>query len=94
MLDLIRIGFYASHNRITRSEHGPRFPLVQRTSVEEIGQNEAREMTGFSKNQLFVLVRHLRIPLSIRDAESRHVFGGIETLLHYLVHNRLGVTKL
>ena len=51
-------------------------------------------MTGFSKNQLIVLVRHLRTQLSIRDTESRRVFDGTETLLNYLVYNRLGVTKL
>ena len=94
LLDLIRIGFYPSHNRITRSEHGPRYPSVQRRTLDEIGHNEAREMTGFSKNQLITLVKHLRTPLSIRDTESRRVFGGTEALLHYLVYNRLGVTKL
>jgi hypothetical protein len=51
-------------------------------------------MTGFSKNQLIVLIQHLLTPLSIRDTESRRVFGCTETLLHYLVYNRLGVTKL
>ena len=55
LLDMIRIGFYPSHNRITRSKH------VQRNSVEENGQNEAHEMTGFSKNQLLALVQHRRI---------------------------------
>ena len=94
MLDFMRIGYYPSQNRINRNIDGARFPDVQRRSIDEIGQSEAREMTGFSLNQLSCLILHLRIPTVIRDLESRRAFDGEEAFLHYLVYNRLGVTKL
>ena len=94
MLDFMRIGYYPSRNRINRSIDGARFPDVQRRRLDEIGNNEAREMTGFSLNQLSCLSLHLRIPTVIRDLGSRRTFDGEEAFLHYMVYNRLGVTKL
>ena len=67
---------------------------MNRCTIEELGENEAREMTGFTKSQLFLLNKHLRIPEFLRDFQSRRVFTGVECLLHCLVYNRLGVTKL
>ena len=92
MLDLMPIGYYPSRDRITRSVDGPRFPAVQKISIDKIGQSEACEMTGFPINQLVSLVVHLHIPSAIRDSESRRTFDGVEAFLHYLIYNRLGVT--
>ena len=92
--DYLEIAYYPSSNRITSSSMGCRFPALQRMSIDELGINECREMTGFSKSQLEILFRHLRIPERLRDVTSRRVFSGEEAFLHYMVYNRLGITKL
>ena len=67
---------------------------MNRSTIEELDENKAREMTGSPQNRLFLLNNHLRIPESLYDFESRRVFTGVEYLLHYLVYKRSGVTKL
>ena len=66
---------------------------MNHSTIEELGENEARKMTGVIKSQLFLLNNHHGISESLRDFESRWVFIDIECLLHYLVYTRLGVTK-
>ena len=51
-------------------------------------------MTDFLVNQLSCLIVHLCTPSVTKDSESRHTFEGEGAFLHYLVYNRLGVTKL
>ena len=93
-LDYLQIAYYPSSNRITRSLDGERFPLLRRTVIRGLGENESRDMTGLSVSQLILLHQHLRVPAFIRDEQSRRVFNGEESFLHYLTYNRLGLTKL
>ena len=94
LMDYFQVAYYPTSNRISSSAYGSRFPAVSRTTIDDLGENEAREMTGFTKKQIFLLVSHLRIPDTLRYNRVRRAFGGTESLLHYLVYNRLGVTKL
>ena len=94
LMDYCQIAYYPSSNRISRQGDGSRYPPISRTTIEELGENEYREITGFSKTQLQLLFLHLRIPDTIRDVISNRVFTGSESFLYYMVYNRLGVTKL
>ena len=94
LLDFMRVGYYPSTNRVTNSREGCRFPELQRSRVNRLSQNEARTMTGFSLDQLQELLIHLRIPGQVRDEVSERWYVGEEAFLHYLVYNRLGLTKL
>ena len=47
-LDYLQIAFYPCTNRITRSLEGDRFPPLQCHTIELLGENESRHMTGLS----------------------------------------------
>ena len=85
------VGIYPSTNRITNSRD---FPDLQRRKVIDLSQNEAREMTGISLSHLYALLLYLRIPEEVCDDVSEGRYIGEEAFLHYLMYNRLGVTKL
>ena len=55
--------------------------------------NEAHEMTGFSKDQLHLLLLHLRVP-QVMISCRQYKFTGEEALLHYSYWNRVGGTKV
>ena len=93
-LKYLQIAYYPSSNRITSRSMGPRFPAIQRRSIDQLSNVECREITGFSHEQLKLLLRHLRVPHQLRDERSRRVFTGEEAFLHYFAYNRLGITKL
>ena len=78
---------------ITGRVNGPRFPKISRQLISSLGNNEAREITGLSVNQLQRLCNHSPIPDSI-IYRNRYQFSGEETFLHYMVFNCLGDTKL
>ena len=94
LIDLFQVGYYPSLNRISSNTHRPRLPSIQRITIDELGENEAREITGFAKPQLHLLFLYLRISDSIRDKYSDRLNCGEQSFLHYQVYNRLGVTKL
>ena len=93
-LEYLSVAYYPTSNRITRSNEGDRFPPFQNTSIDSLGENQCRQMTGLSVAQLLLLHKHLRIPLQIRDDVSRRSYSGEEAFLHYVTYNRLGITKL
>ena len=68
--------------------------MVQRTTINELGENKARGMADFAKDQLRSLLVHLRVPEFIRDDDSRRIFIGVEAMVNYLLYNRLGVIKI
>ena len=92
-LDFLRIAYYPVTNRFTRSNNGPRFPIISRTRISMLGHSEAMQLTGFSFHQLQLLFKHLRIPEILRERD-RYKFRGEEAFMHYMVYNRLGETKL
>ena len=92
-LDFLRIAYYPVTNRFNSSNSGPRFATVTRLKISMLGHNEAKELTGFSMNQLELLYKHLRFPDKMSEP-NRYQFGGEEAFLHYMVYNRSGPTKL
>ena len=86
-LDFLRILYYPESNCPNH------FPEHFNSSIEDLSDVDARDMTGLSKTQLRRLYRQLRITEEIRY-ERRYIFGGDECFLHYLVFNRIGETKL
>ena len=61
LMDYFQVACYPSSNRISRNAQGARSPEVNRSIIKELGKNEAREMTGFTKNQLFLLAVSLSL---------------------------------
>ena len=89
----MRVGYYPTTNIIINNRAGRRFPDLQRRNVNDLSQNEAREMTRFSLNQLHALLLHLHDHEQVCDDIFERSFIGEEALLHFLVYDRLGVTK-
>ena len=55
-LDFLEISYYPISNRFSsRGMNGPRFPPCKNNCISQLGTNEAKEMTGFSKHQLEIL---------------------------------------
>lgn len=97
LIDYFQVGYYPSSkssNRISLNAQRSRFPIIQRITIDEFGENKAREMTDFTKPQLHLIFLHLWIPDAIRYSYSNRVNCGEQFFLHYLVYNRLGITKL
>ena len=78
-LDFLRIAYYPVTNRFNSSNSGPRFATVTRLKISMLGHNKAKELTGFSMNQLELLYKHLRFPDKISEP-NRYRFGGEEAL--------------
>ena len=86
-LDFLHIAYYPHTNR--QHQHPP----VVNQSIDELSDGDARDLTGLSTAQLKRLAKQLRLP-TIFCWHRRHQFLGEECLLHYLVFNRSGETKL
>ena len=86
-LDYCTILFYPPGNRVVR------FPPIVKTKISDLSEEESYVMTGLSTGQLTRLSLQLRIP-GYFLYEGRRRFKGEECLLHYLVFNRIGETKL
>ena len=86
-LDYLHIFYYPETNI-----HHVYPPEIKR-NIEDLSEQEARNMTGLSKFQLRKLYVHLFIP-DIIYYRCKHTFMGEECLLHYLLFNQLGETKL
>ena len=82
LIDYYQVGDYPSSNRISFNPQMPRFPSIQRITIDELGENKAREMTGFTKSQLHLLFLHLRNPDYIRDSYSNRFNCGEQSFLH------------
>ena len=63
LMDYFQVACYPSSNRISRNAQEAQFLKVNRSTIKELGENEAREMTDFTKSQLFLLVTHIRMSL-------------------------------
>ena len=94
-LDFLQIAYYPSSNRFTSftGNIGPRFYPISCSTIDDLGINEARDMTGFTKQQLYLLLRHLRMPTEM-SYPRKYRFSGEDALLHYLYWHRNGGTKL
>ena len=66
---------------------------MRNTTIDELGTNKARELTGLSVAQLKSLFTHCWIPSEL-IYHRRHQFDGEEAFLHYMFWNRCGGTKL
>ena len=86
-IDFLSILYYNSAN------HQHALPLIIKTKVANLTEQDARDMTGLSVLQLHRLHRYLRITDDFLY-RRQHVFIGKECVLHYLVFNRTGETKL
>ena len=86
-LDFLHIAYYPASNQ----HH--QFPPIRYTLIDVLTDHNARELTGLSSNQLKRLSRQLCLPRHFRW-RVRYRFTGEECLLHYLVFNRVGETKL
>ena len=86
-LDYMKIAYFPDSNRYVT------FPEIKNCYIDDLSDNVAREMTGLSRSQLRTLFIHLRIP-DMLSYEFRYRFTGEECLLHYLLFNRIGETKL
>ena len=64
-LDFSHISYYPITNCIIGKVNGPRFPEISRQLISSLGNNEAREITSLSVNQLQCLYNQSRIPDSI-----------------------------
>ena len=93
LLDYSNIAYYPSSNRFSRESHGRRFPELRYQTIDGLGNNMCREMTGLSVAQIRILFTHLRLPDELR-CPGYYVFGGEEAMLHYLYWNRCGGTRL
>ena len=80
-------------NRIGGPVLGNRYPDPNRQTIQSLGNNEARDITGLSTAQLERLFKHLRIPDFV-SYQGRCRFSGEEAFLHYIVYNRLGDSKI
>ena len=61
LLDYTAIAFHPSSNRFTREAQGRRFPEVKNTTIDGLGNNVCRNLTGLSVAQLRILFTHLRL---------------------------------
>ena len=86
-LDFVNIAYFPAGNRLNV------YPPIKNSSVEELSPEDSYIMTGLSSIQLARLCAHLRLP-EFFCYERRHRFTGEECLLHYLVFNRRGESKL
>ena len=64
-LDFLRISYDPITNRVTSRVNGLIFPKLSRQLISSLGNNEAREITSLSVNQLQCLYNQSRIPDSI-----------------------------
>ena len=86
-LDFMTIAYFPMGNRLNV------YPLIKNSKIDELSAEDSYTLTGLSTIQLTRLCAHLRLPECFRYGQ-RHRFTGEECLLHYLVFNRIGESKL
>ena len=89
----MEIAYYPASNCIRGINCGHRFKELSNATIDEIGFNKAKEMTGLSYNQLKNLFIQLRFPYYM-SADQSHRFTGEEVYLHFMVYLRTGDSKL